>query len=195
MQQKIKETRINKIKKPEPEKSNLIELISSEQNLLRTIIQNEGEITEEIAAQLEFVHEALLEKIDSYDFVLKNLDIEAEKFQKRGQFFTEISQKIKKTKEYLKQKLKWALSQRENHQLCGSDVVMKLTARKSRVIVDKEAQEMLGKGFDEFIKTKTTYDWDRDAIYEALEAGKEIPFARLEESWNLRTSANTLLKK
>ena len=193
MQQKKTE---NKTAIEKPEKQNLLALVSSEQNLIRSIIQAEGEITDDIANQLDFVHEALIEKIDDYDYVLQTLENEEQKFRERAKFFSSVSSRMKKTREFLKDRLKMALTQRQDHLLSGSDIIMKLTKSKNKVnLTTEDAEAWLGKGFDDLIRKKVSYEFDKEAIREGLENGREIPFANLEESWNLRRSASTRLKK
>lgn len=123
-------------------------------------------------------------KVDSIKWMLDKWEAEAQilqeqwikRLQKRK---AAIENNVERLKEYVKQQMLLDGSE----ELQGEIFNVRLKNQKPAVDVKGNPNaDMYLKYKDEgFIKQKTSYQWDKAALKERLEAGEEIPFATLRE--------------
>lgn len=160
---------------------NLLSLTAEAVEIYQTLVQSGGEITEELEKRLSEVQNTLTKKVDAYDWILKSLEADEEKFRARAEMFLKVAKGLKAYRERLKDNIKFAMTQLETTELNGLDVRFTLTKGQPALKIDEQALP------GEF--KVVTFSPDKTKIKQALENGLEVPGASLEPSVQLRVYA------
>jgi hypothetical protein len=167
-------------------KLSLYELVSVSNQFRQYLIENNGEITDEMIQSLAIVEKGLPEKVDSYKFIIEEMEHEAEKWKERSEEFLKAHKTYKKFAEKLKENLKLACVTMNVTELKGNTYRWKLQSAKPSVIIDNP--EVVPSSFKE-IRQETVIK--KDEILKAIQAGEEINGCRLEESSYVRCYLKT----
>lgn len=148
--------------------------------LLQQIEENDGEITEEVAAALTINQEQAAAKVTDYGHAIKQLEGFAELAKAEAQRVQKIQKTYENTAKRLKEKVVEAM------RLFGMEKVdtptMKLSLRKTTATVIDDI-EAVPKDY-KTVKVETVAD--KTAIKKAIQSGGEIPGAHIEENASLQ---------
>lgn len=158
---------------------NLYEIGVEYQEIVNKLIESGGELTEEIAAEMEKNDEDFQQKVDNYVKIIRNFESDSEALS------NEIKrlQKLKKTKDNsiqrLKENLAVSLQQREIEKHDGG--IYKIFFRKSEKIVVEEVDNIP----ENFLSYSPKVD--KAGLKNFLKEGNNnIPGVRLEINQNLQ---------
>lgn len=166
-----------------------LSLIVSETALLeQKIIEAGGEITPEIEALLVVNEAELMDKVDSYNFIIERFDAYEEFYKQRADMFYSISSRCKSAREILKNNILLAMERLGKKEIQGEDFRFALVKSKASVVIEDE------KLIPEDYKTKViTEKVDKSRLSADLQMGP-IPGAKLQEGFHLRAFVNSLKK-
>lgn len=152
-------------------------LIALASELEISLLESEGEITEQIAKSLA----QIAKKVDGSVFVLERFEKIAEHYAEKAQKMADISTSARKAKDRLKEYIKNSMELMGSTELDGEDYRFKISKGPPKVIIGAESD--LPK---QFITSRVVETPDKKAIGKAIEAGQEVPGASLEYSVTLR---------
>jgi len=164
--------------------STLVELVNQAAEIEKMLIESGGEITEHIQEALSTNQANLPAKVDSYKFVIDKLDSSVEFYKEKAKFYSNLAKGIDSAKERVKDNLRFSMSLLGTDELIGEDIRFKLTKSKPKLIIDNEAIIPDDYKIQIFVK-----ELDKDKLRSDLVTA-EIPGARLEESFSLKSYAN-----
>lgn len=167
----------------------LHELTEDARQVENIILQNEGELTE-VTEQLKAVIDGkIVSKTDSIGFVLDRLKGVQEYLAGNAEMFYKKAEAAENALNYLKDYIKGTMLTLDRKKIDGNFFVFSLGPSKPRVEVN---ELYLPK---KYFKSKLVETPDKDLIREALEAGLEVPGARLIEGHTLRKTVQTKKNK
>lgn len=148
--------------------ANLFQISDEFLTLIYKAEENEGEISEELAEQIQLSEENLIEKACNYIGVIKMKEGEVETAKKEIERLQKFINREERTVDWLKNNLKFAVKEFDLKEVGNN----KLTTRKSSSVSVEDVEAIP----TEYVKetTKTTKSADKKAIKEAIQAGKEI---------------------
>lgn len=160
-----------------------LNLFQIQQNLLELesrIYENDGEVSESDAILLDIAQSDLESKGRSYGFLIKKIDADVLAID------NEIArlQALKKPRINLQSRLKENISNAMIDFAVDKieSATMKMNFRKSKSVQIDDLEKL----DQSFIVTKVTKQADKKAIKEAIESGKEVKGAYIEEKFNLQ---------
>jgi oligoendopeptidase F len=166
----------------------IIEISKDCVEITRKIIDLDGEITPELEAWEKITSENLIDKVDSYSFVIQELELRNESFKQLKQQANDIQNKIKNSVKRLESNLKNAIKLIGNEQqaLIGNMYEYKL--KKPRRKIEVVAPDQL-----DLIYTKevTSIVPDMEAIEKDIDAGLTIPGVEVTYDQSLLSKLNT----
>lgn len=165
------------------EKKTLLNLSEDSARIEREIIENGGELTPELNAELESVGTALAEKIDSYYWRIKQLEAKAEFFKERAKEFSAVATSMNKYVKTMNERIKISMLNLGEKELKGDKFKFCISATKAALVVDVALLP------DRF--KIISYSADGDRIRNCIESGEEVPGARLEQNWRLDKRVNS----
>lgn len=160
--------------------SSLGELVKLQAEIEAQILEQGGELTPNLEIALDGIHTQLLEKADSYAFVLERLEKSREYLDTQEKKWSRAKRAIEGSLDYLKGKLKGYLSQAHIPLLNGEQFTLKATPTRASLQVDE------GLLPSEYLVQHIEWKVDKERLRLDLEQGKEIPGARLVKSFALR---------
>lgn len=172
------------------EKKSLAVLVDDQLALDNLLLEVAGDITnpetEEIVHNwISEVKSGIATKVDSYEFKQEAIKSQIEKFKSRAEMFTAAARALANLSESLKDRLKFAMLELDATELNGNLFRYKLSNSKPTVQIYDESK--LPK---KFLKSKTTYSPDKEAIKAAIDAGEPVSGACLEMGFTLRVYAS-----
>lgn len=162
--------------------NNLLEITAEIARIMVILAENGGELSTEIENQLDIFTGNLVEKVDSYAYLIDKLDSESEFYKKKADAFNRMAKSCNSLQDRLKERVKTALTILEKDEIEGDDFRFKLSTSKPKLIID---ESILPSEYKMII-----YEADREKISKDLAEGKEIPGARFEETKALRKYIN-----
>lgn len=163
--------------------------ISEELTRVYSLIQDDGEIGEEIEKWLATLQEQEAEKLDGYIHLIRRLELEASVAKAEADQYAEEANRFAMRAQTRESKIKQLKNHMKLHLFeTGRDRAETKSGRVLRVQknggklapdIDPVDPEKLPSQFEKFIRVVKTLD--RDAIEEALVQGQELPFARFPE--------------
>lgn len=160
----------------------LLDIQIRRDSLLTKIMENHGEITPEIELELNQIDFAQTSKIESYCNLLDRLENEITFWKEKQNRIKTLTQRLQQTIDNLKERLKGFMISNGHKTISGTETQITCYNSKPRVLIDDDC-DMTKVPF-EFIRTKL--EIDKEAVRKALEEGKKLPFARLEQTKALR---------
>jgi ferredoxin-NADP reductase len=137
---------------------------------------NDGLVADELWDALNDLEMSRETKICNTARYIKNLRAEAAAIEAEEKALYERRKAALRTAERLETTLSNILAGEK-----FSDATVAVSWRKSEAVVCTRQAEAM----DDYVRIKTTIDWDKAAIKEALKAGKEIDFAKIETRNNI----------
>lgn len=164
---------------------NLPALVRLSNELRLFLVENDGEITDEMANGLAIVEKDLPAKVDSYKFIIDDMESEVVKWRERADEFTRIYKGYKLFIEKLKENLKFACISMNKTELEGNSYRWKLQNSKSSVIIEDEGLIPV-----EFKTVVQTIQINKDLIQKSFLEGSQVPGCRLEQNSYVRSYPN-----
>lgn len=143
------------------------------------LIQNDGELTDDLEHKLVITEKELEEKSANYGIVIKDYSLEIEALDNAIQDLQQRKQKRLKAQQALKDKIANAMQEFGLKKVETPIVTLSFRKSTSVQIDDEDAIS------SEFVKTKITSSISKTEIKKALEAGKAVTGARIIEKQNL----------
>lgn len=168
------------------EKKSLVSLVNEHQELMRLIYDAEGDITGALDEMSQSNSMALAAKADNYNFMIVRLDAEEAALKQQAEMFTRAAKRATQAREWLKNNIKNAMAALETRTLEGETIKFTLSPSKPALEIDEAALDPA------FTMQVTETVPDKERIRAALEAGEQVPGARLRQGFTLRTSVKSI---
>lgn len=161
--------------------NSLSNLIHAYADLEAKLLENSGEITEEMY-EVVSLSEMLPQKVDKVQFVRERLKQSIEFFEEKEKQYQKYRKALEKSKERLDAYIKTTMLNNKIWRIEGEESALTIAEVRSKLVIDETE---LPKSYAIEVKT---YEPDKERIREELKLGKNIPGATLEPSFALRTS-------
>ena len=160
---------------------NLYEIKENYLDFLNKIESGEIE-TEYINDTLESILDDFNTKVDNISSFIKNLKSEAQAISDESKKLNERAKQKESKAESLLQYVEKMLKESGIKKVETARNAVQLKLSPPSLKVDDGFIEWAKENSTEFVRAKTTFDPDKNAIKEALKQGQEIPYCRLEQS-------------
>ena len=165
----------------------LVNIVAEMHEIETALIENQGELTEEFMQELvafETNKYLLVEKVDSYQYILKQTEARAEYWKKRKEEINNIQKSFKALNNQLKFMLKQAMTTLKVDELRGSDYYFKLSKTRPTIEYDE-------KNIQDVYKTQVvSTELDKESIKNDLDMGIQIDGVTVTESKSIRAYVN-----
>jgi len=166
------------------EKKSLFSLVFESNELTQKIIENNGELPDDLSFDLEEIETSMAQKVDNYAVFMDRLDMESDYWGKRADEYAKVSKSLDNLKKRIKSNIKEAMLGLQTTEILGNDMRFKLSKTKPKTIYIESNIP------DEYKKSVVSIEIDKDKIAEALKRGESIPGVVREEAYSLRKYAN-----
>jgi hypothetical protein len=166
-------------------KKTLIDLTNDLKAILREVEDNGGEITAEIEEKLNSLNLSVSQKIDAYYIVNQHLEARSEFFKRLEDQAKKARKSIETHQDSLKSRITKSMLELGQKELSGDSVRYVMTPCKPKLVIDDESK-LPG----EYTMVVTTTEPDKEKIKQTLELFGDVPGARLEGGFSLRTYMN-----
>jgi len=153
--------------------STLPELVQEHQILFNQISDAGGELTPEIEKALDEIKFALSTKSDSYAFMIKKFESEAEFYKTEAGIYSDYGRRLSRMADAMKTRIKYAMIEMNEKEI-GS-FQLRNTKAIVRIVLEDEIPE-------EYQKKEIIITPDKKKIEEALKSGIVLTFAHLESN-------------
>lgn len=150
-----------------------------------SLIENDGELTEETDLLLQNIETSLVSKIDHYGFLIERFKDLQGYYKKKAEFFSLKSKSFQKLEDRLKTRMHDAMTELQRTELLGTDFKVKLQNSPPRLLIEEGE---IDRAYTT-IETITTVDKDR--VKQDLLLGISVRGARLEQNQHVRILTNT----
>lgn len=171
------------------ENKSLVLLVNEAMKIEQMLIESGGELSESVENALAVNSKELSQKVDGYQHILERFDSLEKHYKARAEFFKQIATQCKNAQDRLKDNIKYAMQELGVDEIKGQDMRFKMTPTSGSLVI--EDPEMVPVEFKAEI---VTTEIDKKALKEALSKG-DVPGAKLEAGFSLRSYANTPEKK
>ncbi len=154
--------------------------------LEQMLLENGGEITEDILPYLKVKEIDLPEKVDSTDFIIERMKFISKFYSDKADVYQKLSQAADKIVEYRGEGIKDAMIELGVKELKGHDV--KFVLQNSPPSVEINNEELIDEAYKE---TKTIVSINKKKISEDLKIGVPVAGAQLKQSQHVRRYLNT----
>lgn len=161
----------------------IAQLFSEQNELLQKIINNDGEVTNEIESQLESLATLIPSKVDSYYAVLDRIENESVYFKTKADEFTAAQKSLMNVHYKIRERIKFLMQQEGINKLPGVDFQFSLSKTKPAVTINN--LDLIPKEYSEIVQETKI---NKDMLREDLERGVPVPGASLVEGFALRSS-------
>jgi len=159
----------------------LVELTVESKTIAEKLIENGGELTEELEHELNVNATELSLKVDSYKFVLDELGLKAEFWKNLKSQVVNAERSAKRASENLKDRLKYSMKLTGASELSGTVFRAKKSRGKPKVrILDEESLP------GSYLRERVILEPDKEKILNDLLEGKQVDGCVLEEVETLR---------
>lgn len=162
----------------------LLSSINQVNAIEKQIIENGGEITEEMNQALVSAGFNIKQKIDGYAFVIEALGERGKYWNEKAALFKKYSKTCLAVVERLRGTLKYHMIEKDTKEIFGKEIRFKLQNANWALEVN-EAEIP-----PEYFKEEIVRTVDKEKIREAIQAGQEVPGAKKVESYSLRVYPN-----
>lgn len=160
-------------------------IVVQTKDIVSLLVENGGEMNEQIEAALISLEDRTPAKIDAYAVVMERMQMESEYWKSKADYYAKVGKACANVREKLRENLKYAMEQLGTREIAGRDVRFRLSPTTPKLVI---AESLLD---SEYFKTETIRTPDKDRIKEDLKAGKQIDGATLMESFAVRQYANS----
>jgi hypothetical protein len=159
----------------------LQEIVGDELSFIAKLIENNGEISEEMEASMALGEENLPQKIDDYAYRIDRLALEVSHLDKRKKEIDNIMKNLKTSQEWLRNNMKISMIALKKDRAEGNNFYFKLSSSKPKVSIDNDAKIPAI-----YMKEKVESVIDVDLLKEDLTKGTVIPGAKLVDVFSIR---------
>ncbi len=159
----------------------LQQIVGDELSFIAQLIENNGEITEEMEASMALGEENLPQKIDDYAYRIDRLALEVSSLDKRKKEIEGIIKNLKNSQSWLKENMKSSMLALKKDRADGNDFYFKLSSLKPKVNIENDAEIPAI-----YMKEKIEAVINIDLLKEDLTKGTIIPGAELVNVWSVR---------
>ncbi len=156
---------------------NLFEITQDYLAIYDQLLENEGELTEELKTALEITQKDLALKGTNYVHIIKKYEAELAGLKVYEEQIAKLKKRKNKAIEYLEERLLEAVTKFGD---IDTDI-FKITTRKSESVEILDSEKLTS----EFLTTKLSVTPDKAAIKVAIKKGIEVPGAALVQNSNL----------
>lgn len=156
-------------------------------NIEENLINNGGEITEEIDSQykeLTKVENLKAQKVDNINFIFGAFKSEKKAIAEKIKFFQSIKKGLDNSESRLKDYVRYNMLESGLDELTGIDTRIKLVGCQTRLVIDLD---QLPK---KYLHEKITLEPNKDQIKKDLESGIEVPGASIEGGTTIKEYKN-----
>ena len=147
----------------------LIELGLKHFSIIQTIVASEGEISDELAQELESLGDITAAKIEAYAWVLDRMELEASYWRAKAERYMKIARGLESADERMKENLKKFMSLAEIESVSGIDMEFRLIRSGTHLDTSNMSIDEIPM---DFVKVKK--ELDKAKIKTALESGESV---------------------
>lgn len=151
--------------------------------IMELAIANGGEVNPDLDAYLDEIKTRIAEKPDQYKYVIDRLEASSEMLYAQVRDFQRAAIAMESTVKAMKDRIKAAMEMMGVTEVKGKAWRFSISPIAKRLVVSND--DVFVKEHPEFSIVKTTVSVDTKRLKAALEAGHEIPGARLEGGYRL----------
>lgn len=148
-------------------------------------MESGGEITPELEARLDISAEKLPQKVDNYNFIIQELEGQAQVWKMRKDASNAIQKQFEGHVERVKDRIREAMRAMNASELAGNLYKFQLRKSQPKLVIDDE-----NKIPDEFKMVVQTTVLDKERVKAALVDGFDVPGAHVESNGSLYPMAN-----
>ena len=160
-------------------RDSLIHSFKEYTDIITAIENNDGHITDDLNHALVSVESRLANKVDSYESVLRRLDMEAQFWKSKKDEAARVQHTCEHAAEFLRDRLKQVVEEMGG-EIQGNSVSAKLVKNPPKLILNEAELDR------HYIKTTVTYSPDKDLIKSDIKEGKEVRGAELIQGTRLK---------
>lgn len=165
-------------------------LLANEAHALKTIIiENDGELTQEIEEALMVSSHSLAKKSDSYKYIMDDFTKYSELLKEKENQLKKVRQAMENAVDRLRNNIKQAMIVAEMDQISGDEYVFKLSNSKSSLVISDES--LVPKEFKYQVISEAI---DKEKILEELKISGSVYGVQLKENKALKITINKGLK-
>lgn len=164
----------------------LTELVQLSNEIRLSLVESAGEITDETCKALLTLEDNLPRKVDGYQFLVKDFEVESEKFKAKADEYLRLSKSFKNYSDQLKERLKLACIAMDVKELVGVEYKWKLVSSRPCIVIDDDSK-VPGK----YKTVVTELKINKEMIHEDIKAGAVIEGVSLVPSSHVRSFPNT----
>jgi len=170
----------------EKPKNTLSTIVSESAEIVQQIIMNGGELTPALEEEMAINDIQLTGKLDAYGYLWERLDNEEEYWKAKAAEFARVARSVKRVRDSLKDRMKFAMVSTEKQEMTGDDFRFKLAKTSGKLIINSEENIP-----DEFTTEIITTEINKPGLKAALASGDlEIDGVWIEKEPSLRKYAN-----
>lgn len=159
--------------------------IQSAYDLETRLADSGGELTPEIEQWMQAINLNLPAAVDNTKLLMDRLETLSAEYRARAQAVTKVARGLDKTHDRIKENIKALAAVCEQPEFLGDKYRLLVTASKSKLVIEDE--NLIP---EEYKIPEVLLKPDLGTIRQALEAGQEIPGAKLVASSSLRSYMN-----
>lgn len=166
--------------KKSEEQPSLVALVCRQMQLMEQVLENEGEIAEDLEVAIRLNSDGLATKVDSYSYVIDELDFRAEFFRSKARAISAAAKTLETKAEHLRDRLRNAL-ETTRVPLTGYEVEFALG--KPSISYDLAENVSIEDIPEKFIRLKKELDKERLKVeWDWLGSELQMKFKRIEKS-------------
>lgn len=159
----------------------LTELVTLSNEIRLALVESAGEITDETCKSLLVLEDNLPRKVDGYQYLVKDFEVESEKFKAKADEYSRLAKSFDNYSKQLKERLKLACIAMNVKELVGNEYKWKLVSSKPCIVIDDETK-VPGK----YKKIIQEIKIDKEMIHEDIKQGAVIEGLHCEPSSHVR---------
>jgi len=168
----------------EKPKKNLYEIITDANEIVKSLIENGGELTLELEQLSKMSEIQLIGKIDAYGYVWDRLDIEESYWKTKAAEFSRISKSCGKARENLKNSMAFTMKSMGEPDLLGHDFRFKQGETPGKLeIYDPTLIP------EEFLIKTVSFDPNKAQIKQSIVDGGKVPGCQIVKTPTVRKYA------
>lgn len=161
---------------------NLSEIVADANAITQSILDNQGELSPELEAQLNHVELSLASKVEGYAHLISRWEMEADYFAAQAATLSKIAKAHTKAVDTLWTRIKETMLELDVSEVAGESVVYKLSRAKPKLVIN---EALLDSSFKDQV---ISFEVNKEKVKTALDAGELIEGARYEGGVSLRCS-------
>lgn len=172
------------------EQKSLALIVAQSSTIVQSIIENGGEISPELEAELEESAKDVQNKAEAYAVIWERMEAEAELWKKKADEMSRIAKSCLSVREKLKERLAWAMQELDTSEIVADSYRFKLAKTSGSLVITDQ-----NKVPSKFLTEETRIVVDKKELKEFLASssndGKSDFGAHIEFKPSIRKYANT----